>query len=71
MIPAAGTCVVDERTGRVGKVMGNIGPNLQLRPLGGGREWECPPSEVRRATEWEQRHADVLAENYRFWRAGL
>jgi eukaryotic-like serine/threonine-protein kinase len=50
VIPAAGTCVVDERTGRVGKVMGNIGPNLQLRPLGGGREWECPPREVRRAT---------------------
>ncbi|MDT0342227.1 hypothetical protein [Streptomyces litchfieldiae] len=65
---ADGACVVDTRTGRVGRVGGRTGPRLHLRPLGGGRPWDCPHEAVRAATEWEQRNADVLEATRRFWR---
>ncbi|MGW1199227.1 hypothetical protein ACWD4B_25825 [Streptomyces sp. NPDC002536] len=42
-----GTPVLDTRTGRLGIVMGTEGPYIQLRPQGGGREWDCPPANVR------------------------
>lgn len=47
--PAPGTFVMDGRDGRVGRVMGRVGPNVQLRPPGGGAEWDCPPEAVRPA----------------------
>ncbi|RKN11352.1 hypothetical protein [Streptomyces radicis] len=65
---ADGACVVDKRTGRIGRVTGRVGTRLRLRPLHGGRAWECPPGSVRAATEWEQRNADVLDASWRFWR---
>ncbi|MEV0316956.1 hypothetical protein ACIBKX_32005 [Streptomyces sp. NPDC050658] len=40
---------VDARDGRVGEVMGHEGGLVQLRPLGGGREWDCPPESVGEA----------------------
>ncbi|MDG4533958.1 hypothetical protein [Streptomyces sp. AV19] len=57
--PPNGTLVVDERSDKVGVVMGHEGPNLQLRPPRGGRGWEARPSAVRVATADEQRTADV------------
>ncbi|MGK5530730.1 hypothetical protein [Streptomyces sp. URMC 129] len=67
---ADGVCVVDTRSGRIGRITGRSGPRLRLRPLGGGgRPWACPADAVRAATEWEQRNADVLDANWRFWRA--
>jgi hypothetical protein len=65
---ADGVCVVDTRTGRVGTVTGRTGPRLHLRPLGGGRSWDCPAESARAASEWEQRNADVLETARRFWR---
>ncbi|MEU1211896.1 hypothetical protein ACFYSH_00900 [Streptomyces sp. NPDC005791] len=47
--PAPGTFAMDGRDGRVGRVMGRVGPNVQLRPPGGGAEWDCPPEAVRPA----------------------
>ena len=29
--------------------MGRVGPYVQLRPPGGGAEWDCPPEAVRPA----------------------
>ncbi len=29
--------------------MGRVGGRVQLRPLGGGREWDCPPGSVEPA----------------------
>ncbi|MEU2551681.1 hypothetical protein ACWDU8_35120 [Streptomyces sp. NPDC003388] len=52
-----GSCAVDTRTGRLGIVMGHEGPYVQLRPYGGGREWDCDPRAVRVATPGEQLHA--------------
>ncbi|AKJ12397.1 hypothetical protein ABB07_20900 [Streptomyces incarnatus] len=37
------------RSGRVGEVMGRVGGRVRLRPLGGGREWDCPPESVEPA----------------------
>nr|WP_205018136.1 hypothetical protein [Streptomyces sp. HB132] len=48
-MPEPGTFAVDGRDGRVGRVMGRVGPYLQLRPPGGGAEWDCPPEAVRPA----------------------
>jgi hypothetical protein len=61
--PPPGTVVVDERGGRVGQVMGAVGPYLQLRPLGGGREWDARPERVRVATPAERLSAGVAAAN--------
>ncbi|MCS0600449.1 hypothetical protein NX794_04265 [Streptomyces sp. LP11] len=51
---------VDGRTGKLGEVMGHVGGQIQLRPLGGGREWDCPPESVQPATQ-----DDVLRERLR------
>ncbi|MFH8289304.1 hypothetical protein [Streptomyces sp. NPDC018059] len=45
-MPEAGTYAIDFRDGSVGQVMGCEGGLVQLRPLGGGREWDCPPGSV-------------------------
>ncbi|MEV6014889.1 hypothetical protein [Streptomyces sp. NPDC051997] len=58
-----GSCAVDTRTGRVGVVMGHEGPYVQLRPLGGGREWDCVPEAVRRATTAERSGAATVYAN--------
>ncbi|MFI9720419.1 hypothetical protein ACIHFE_12275 [Streptomyces sp. NPDC052396] len=41
--PPLGSFVVDTRTGRIGQVMDHIDSLVQLRPPGGGLEWDCPP----------------------------
>ncbi|MFG2653300.1 hypothetical protein [Streptomyces sp. NPDC048436] len=48
-VPEAGTYAVDFRDGSVGRVMGCEGGLVHLRPLGGGREWECPPESLGEA----------------------
>ncbi|MET7648970.1 hypothetical protein ABZS83_36195 [Streptomyces sp. NPDC005426] len=49
-MPRRGSFVVDVRDGRVGRVMGRVGPYVQLRPPGGGAEWDCPPDFVHPAS---------------------
>ncbi|WP_128380149.1 hypothetical protein [Streptomyces cavernae] len=65
MKPAVGTYVVDTRNGEVGEVMGHEGPYVQLRPLGGGREWDCAPEAVRVATTIERLSAATAYANAR------
>ncbi|WP_406148385.1 hypothetical protein [Streptomyces anulatus] len=48
--PGAGGFAVDARDGRVGRVTGRSGPNVRLRPPGGGPEWDCPSEAVRPAS---------------------
>ncbi|MDF3300433.1 hypothetical protein [Streptomyces tropicalis] len=60
-VPAeVGTYAVDARDGRIGEVMGRVGGRVQLRPVGGGREWDCPPGELGEAEP-----GDVLRERVR------
>ncbi|MFJ8003099.1 hypothetical protein [Streptomyces fagopyri] len=63
--PPVGSYAVDGDTGRVGMVMGHVGPYVQLRPLGGGREWDCDPGAVRRATPAERLSAATAYANAR------
>ncbi|MFF5972081.1 hypothetical protein ACFY7C_11230 [Streptomyces sp. NPDC012769] len=65
MKPPIGAYVVDIRTGKVGTVMGHEGPYLQVRPLGGGREWDCDPDGVRVATAAERLSAATAHVNAR------
>ncbi|MEV7279820.1 hypothetical protein [Streptomyces sp. NPDC093111] len=65
MKPPIGVYVVDLRTGRIGTVMGHEGPYLQLRPIGGGREWDCEPDGVRVATAGERLSAATAHANAR------
>ncbi|MFE1247257.1 hypothetical protein [Streptomyces sp. NPDC058735] len=57
MKPPVGAHVVDTRSGRLGIVMGHEGPYVQLRPYGGGREWDAEPGAVRQATPAERLRA--------------
>ncbi|MGW1889014.1 hypothetical protein ACWCP6_01975 [Streptomyces sp. NPDC002004] len=65
MKPPVGSYAVDVRTGQVGRVMGHEGPYVQLRPLGGGREWDVAPEEVRTATSQERLSAATAYVNAR------
>ncbi|MFI1536589.1 hypothetical protein [Streptomyces anandii] len=58
--PAIGAYAVDVRDGRIGEVMGREGRYVQLRPVGGGREWDFPPGELGDAAPGE-----VLRERVR------
>lgn len=65
MKPPIGSYVVDTRTEKVGMVMGHEGPYVQLRPFGGGKEWDCEPESVRRATPAERLSAATAYANAR------
>ncbi|MER5945157.1 MULTISPECIES: hypothetical protein [unclassified Streptomyces] len=65
MKPPIGSYAVDTSTGQVGMVMGHEGPYVQLRPFGGGREWDCPPDVVREATTTERLSAATAYANRR------
>lgn len=41
--------------------MGHDGPYIQLRPPGGGTEWDCRPEDARLSTEAERRAACLPA----------
>ncbi|MFI1399467.1 hypothetical protein [Streptomyces sp. NPDC020681] len=58
-----GTYAVDVRDGRVGQIMGRVGGYVQLRPPGGGREWDCPPEALRPAPPGDVLRARVRERN--------
>lgn len=55
-----GALVVDTARNRMSRVMGHEGPCLQLRPPGGGREWDAKPASVRRADEDDRLRAGIF-----------
>ncbi|MGY6020506.1 hypothetical protein [Streptomyces spinosirectus] len=61
--PPVGTHAVDARDGRVGEVMGHVGGRVQLRPVAGGREWDCPPESAGTASPEEVMRARVRKAN--------
>ncbi|MFE7772764.1 hypothetical protein ACFU5O_02460 [Streptomyces sp. NPDC057445] len=63
--PAVGSYVIDTRNGQMGQVMGHEGPYVQLRPIGGGREWDCDPEVLRIATPAERLSAAMSHVNAR------
>ncbi len=63
--PLLGDTVEDTDTRRVGKVMGFEGPYVQLRPIGGGVEWDARPAGLRRLALTEALSAGVAEANAR------
>ncbi|WP_329273400.1 hypothetical protein [Streptomyces sp. NBC_01451] len=58
------TLVIDtEHSDKIGYVMGHVGPYIQLRPPGGGTEWDASPDRLRRATATEALRARVTERN--------
>ncbi|MGV9427850.1 hypothetical protein ACWDO7_26610 [Streptomyces sp. NPDC003656] len=64
-VPDVGDLAYDEDAHKVGVVMGNEGPYMQLRPPGGGREWDCLPDRARHVTAAERLSASVARTNAR------
>lgn len=64
-VPAVGDAVRDTVRDRVGVVMAHEGPYIQLRPLGGGREWDADPARVHPLTPTELLGARVADVNTR------
>ena len=48
--PRLGDTVEDTEASRIGKVAGFVGPYIQLRPIGGGLEWDARPERLRPVT---------------------
>lgn len=63
--PRVGETVRDAGRDRVGVVMGSDGPYVQLRPLGGGREWDAAPERLRRLSRDELVSARLAVVNGR------
>ncbi|WEH20493.1 hypothetical protein [Streptomyces sp. VNUA24] len=60
-----GDTVRDAGSGRIGRVMGFVGPYVQLRPVGGGREWDALLEGLRPATRSEALREGVARSNAR------
>ena len=60
-----GQVVRDIALDRVGEVMDVYEGQVFLRPLGGGREWEAAPGNVRRLTARQELSARLAATNAR------
>ncbi|MFE6284926.1 hypothetical protein [Streptomyces sp. NPDC057877] len=63
--PRIGDTVRDAQANRIGKVMGFLGPYAQLRPIGGGTEWDAHPENLRPVSPAEALRAGVSAANAR------
>ncbi|MDG9726046.1 MULTISPECIES: hypothetical protein [unclassified Streptomyces] len=61
--PAVGTHAVDARDGRVGEVVGHAGGDVRLRPVAGGRAWDCPRASVAVAQPEEVLRARLRGTN--------
>lgn len=62
---SVGDTVRDAGSGRIGKVMGFVGPYVQLRPVGGGQEWDARPEGLRPVTRSEALSEGVARSNAR------
>ncbi|WP_405831959.1 hypothetical protein [Streptomyces sp. NBC_01176] len=69
-VPGVGVAVHDTARDRVGRVMGHEGPYLQVRPLGGGVEWDAEPGHLRPLSQDELLSALVAEANARSRRSG-
>ncbi|NEC85136.1 hypothetical protein [Streptomyces sp. SID12501] len=63
--PNLGDTVEDADAGRIGKVMGFEGPYVQVRPVGGGREWDARPDDLRPVTDAQALRSAVAVANAR------
>lgn len=63
--PEIGVVARDTENGRTGEAAGHVGGRVQLRPLGGGAEWEAHPENIRAVNGVEALSARVAEANRR------
>ncbi|MBG0855023.1 hypothetical protein I2W78_25055 [Streptomyces spinoverrucosus] len=63
--PRVGETVEDTGTRKTGKVMGFQGPYVQLRPIGGGLEWDAGPENLKPVPAGDALSEGVAAANAR------
>ncbi len=61
--PDIGALAKDTASGRIGVVMGAVGGRVQIRPIGGGREWDAVPDKVRPLSAREELSARLAIRN--------
>lgn len=60
-----GSVMRDVKADLVGVVAGAADGKIQLRPLGGGREWDVDPPDIRPLSPREELKARLAVENER------
>lgn len=61
--PGIGELAKDTAKGRIGIVMGELGGRVQIRPIGGGREWDAMPDKVVHPSAREELSARLAIKN--------
>ncbi|WP_369170765.1 hypothetical protein AB5J49_24500 [Streptomyces sp. R28] len=61
--PGIGDLAKDTSRGRIGVVMGEVGGRVQIRPIGGGREWDALPRNVKPPSAREELSARLAIRN--------
>ncbi|MFS8201054.1 hypothetical protein ACLVWQ_20480 [Streptomyces sp. CWNU-52B] len=61
--PDIGELAKDSARGRIGVVMGEVGGRVQIRPIGGGREWDVMPDKVAALSAREELSARLAVKN--------
>ena len=61
--PGIGELAKDTVRDRIGVVMGAVGGRVQIRPIGGGTEWDALPADVVAPTAREQLSAHLTIRN--------
>ncbi|WP_112466287.1 hypothetical protein [Streptomyces triticisoli] len=61
--PGIGELAKDSARGRIGVVMGEVGGRVQIRPVGGGTEWDAMPDNVVALSAREELSARLAIKN--------
>lgn len=61
--PGISELAKDSASGRIGVVMGEVGGRVQIRPIGGGREWDAMPDNVVAPRAREELSARLAVRN--------
>ncbi|WP_405585882.1 hypothetical protein [Streptomyces sp. NBC_01092] len=61
--PGIGELAKDTARGRIGVVMGKLGGRVQIRPIGGGTEWDAIPDNVEPPSAREALSAHLAIRN--------
>jgi hypothetical protein len=61
--PGIGELAKDTARGRIGIVMCELGGRVQIRPIGGGREWDAMPDMVVQPSAREELSARLAIRN--------
>ncbi|MEU3184830.1 hypothetical protein ABZ707_11590 [Streptomyces sp. NPDC006923] len=61
--PGISELAKDTATGRIGVVMAEVGARVQMRPVGGGIEWDAMPDDVVAPPAREELSARLAIKN--------